>query len=89
MPRVRRVPLIKGRKRVLFENGEPFIKQSLFCGECEKLTQSVIIQVGKARADREGIPRTIIIGRACANSEAHKHGKKYFWPNDDWIVPRV
>ena len=88
MPRVRKVPLIKGEKRVITNAEGLAIAQSLFCGECEKLTQSVTIQIGKATADRESITRIVTVGRACSNSEGHKDGKKYLWPNDDWIVPR-
>ena len=89
MPRVRKVPLLKGQKRVVYHSGDPEVVQTLFCGECDKPTQSVTIQVGKARADREKISRIVIIARACANSEGHKDGKNYLWPIDDWIVPRV
>lgn len=89
MPRVRRVPLIYGRKRIIFKNGEPKIVQSVFCGECNSITQSVTIQIGKAKADRENIPRTIIIGRACPNSDKHSDGKKYIWPAEGWIIPRI
>jgi len=89
MARVRKVPLIKGKKRVVFHSGEPEVVQSLFCGECEMLTQSATIQIGKQKADRENISRTVIVGRACANSEDHKDGKKYLWPVEGWVVPRV
>jgi hypothetical protein len=88
MARVRKVPLIKGNKRVVYHSGDPEVVQSLFCGECERLTQSATIQIGKTKADRENISRRVIIGRACANIEGHKDGKKYLWPSDDWIVPR-
>ncbi len=89
MARVRKVPLIKGKKRVVYHSGDPEVVQTISCGECETKTQSVTIQIGKVKADRENISRTVIIGRACANSEGHKDGKKYLWPIDDWIVPRV
>jgi len=87
MARVRKVPLIKGPKRVIHDP-ELAIVQSIFCGECEKLTQSVTIQVGKERADREKISRTEIVARGCANVEGHKDGKKYLWPLEGWILPR-
>jgi len=89
MARVRKVPLIKGPKRIIYNSDGPEVVRSLFCGECEKLTQSATIQLGKVKADRENISRRIIIGRACANSEGHKDGKKYLWPGDGWIVPKV
>jgi len=89
MPRVRRVPLVYGRKRVLYKKGVPKIVQSVFCGECNLLTQSVTIQIGKAKADRENISRTVIIGRACKNFEGHSDGKKYIWPSEGWIFPRT
>ena len=89
MPRVRRVPLCYGPKRVVFQDGKPDqIVQSVFCGECDKLTRSVTIQVGKARADREKISRVEKIGVACDNFERHKNKKKYLWPDKDWILPR-
>jgi len=89
MARVRKVPLIKGQKRIVYNADGPDVVQSLFCGECNRLTQSATIQIGKQKADRENISRTVIVGRACANSEDHKDGKKYLWPAEGWIVPRV
>ena len=88
MPRVRRVPLIKGPQRLKIKHDNLSIVQSEFCGECENLTQAATIQIGKARADRENISRVQNIGRACANSEGHKDGKKYLWPSEGWILPR-
>ena len=88
MARVRKVPLVKGPKRIIHNSDGPEVIQTLFCGECDKPTQSATIQVGKARADRENISRIEIAARACANSEGHKDGKKYLWPIDDWIIPR-
>ena len=88
MSRVRKVPLIKGKKRIVYNTDGPEVVQTIFCGECKKMTQSATIQIGKAKADRENISRIVIVGRACPNSEGHKDGKKYLWPNDDWIVPR-
>lgn len=89
MARVRKVPLIKGKKRVIWNaDGPDKIVESLFCGECEKLTQAVTIQIGKATADRKKISRVLTIGRACANSAKHKDGKKYIWPVEGWILPR-
>ena len=89
MARVRKVPLVYGKKRVVYHSGDPEVVQSLFCGECEKLTQAVTIQIGKATADRKKISRVLTIGRACANSEGHKDGKNYLWPSEGWIIPRV
>jgi len=88
MARVRKVPLVKGEKRVIRNAEGLAIAQSLFCGECNLLTQSVTIQIGKVKADREGIPRIIKIGVACRNSEEHKDGKNYLWPSEGWILPR-
>ena len=89
MPRVRKVPLVYGPKRVNYRDGKPdVIVQSVFCGECGKLTQASTIQIGKARADREKISRVERNAFACANSEGHKDGKKYLWPSEGWILPR-
>jgi len=89
MARVRKVPLIKGKKRVVYHSGDPEVVQSLFCGECDSLTQAVTIQIGKATADREGLPRIIKIGVACRKAGKHKDGKNYLWPSEGWIIPRV
>ena len=88
MARVRKVPLVYGKKRVVYHSGDPEVVQSLFCGECERLTQAVTIQIGKATADRKKISRVLTIGRGCTNSEDHKDGKNYLWPSESWIVPR-
>ena len=88
MARVRKVPLVKGRKRVIINAEGLAIAQSEFCGECNSLTQSATIQIGKATAERQGIPRIIKIGVACRYSEKHKDGKKYLWPSEGWIIPR-
>lgn len=88
MPRVRKVPLVKGPKRVIYNLDGPDVVRSVFCGECNSLTQSVTIQVGKAKSDREGIPRIIKVGVACRKSEKHKDGKNYLWPSEGWILPR-
>lgn len=88
MPRVRKVPLVKGPKRIIYNEDGPEVVRSLFCDECGKLTQVVTIQVGKAKADREGIPRIIKVGVACRNSDEHKDGKNYLWPFEGWIIPR-
>lgn len=64
------------------------IVHSLFCGECDSLTQSATIQIGKATAERKNISRVLNIGRACTNSEGHKDGMKYLWPDEGWIIPR-
>lgn len=87
MARRRKVPLVKGPKRVIYNDDGPEVVRSLFCGECERLTQSVTIQIGDVKARRENITRTVIVARACGNSEAHKDKKKYLWPVDDWIIP--
>lgn len=88
MARVRKVPLVKGEQRLKNEDGYLSIVQSEFCGECNSLTQSVTIQIGEAKAEREGIPRTIKIGVACRKSEKHKDGENYIWPSEGWIIPR-
>ncbi len=64
------------------------IVHSLFCGECIALTQAVTIQIGKATAARKMISRVQTVGRACTNSEGHKDGMKYLWPDEGWIIPR-
>lgn len=87
MARRRKVPLVKGPKRIIYDDDGPEVVQSLICGECEKLTQSVTIQFGEDKARREKISRTLIVARACANSESHKDKMKYLWPVDDWIIP--
>ena len=88
MARVRKVPLIKGVQRLKIAGYNLEIAQSLYCGECEKLTQAATIQIGKATAERQGLPRIIKIGVACRNSEKHKDGKNYLWPAEGWIIPR-
>ena len=88
MPRVRKVPLVKGPKRVIYDSEGPVVVRSVFCGECNSLTQSVTIQVGEAKSKREGISRIIKIAVACRNSEKHKDGKNYLWPFEGWILPR-
>lgn len=88
MARLRKVPLELGPKRIIYRSDGPDIVRSNFCGECGKLTQSVTIQVGKARADKENISRIEIVARGCANFEEHKDGKKYLWTLDNWIVPK-
>jgi len=81
MPRRRKVPLVKGPKRIRYlKSGDVEIVQSLFCGECGKKTQAATIQVGRERAKREGIKRTEEVARVCTNVEKHKTGNKYFWP---------
>lgn len=88
MARVRKVLLVYGPKRIIFNSDGPEVVQSKYCGECDSLTQSVTIQIGKAKADRENIPRIIKIAVACRNSEKHKDGKNYIWPLKSWILPR-
>ena len=88
MPRVRKVPIVYGPKRIIHTSEGPEIARTKFCGECEKVLQAVTIQIGKATADREDIPRIIKIGDACRNSDKHKDGKSYIWPSEDWILPR-
>ncbi len=89
MARVRKVPLEYGPKRIIYNSDGPEVVQSVFCGECNSLTQSVTIQIGKVKADREKIPRVIKIAVACRNSEKHKNGKSYIWPLEGWILPRI
>jgi len=88
MARLRKVPLTYGPKRVIWKSGDPKVVQSVFCGECDSLTQSVTIQVGDAKSKREKISRIIKIGVACRNSEKHKDGKNYLWPSEGWILPK-
>jgi hypothetical protein len=88
MARVRKVPLVKGEQRLKIEGDYLAIVQSLYCGECDSLTQAATIQIGKATADREGLPRIIKIGVACRKEGKHKDGMKYLWPSEGWIIPR-
>lgn len=88
MARVRKVPLVKGEKRITYKGNDLAVVQSEFCGECNSLTQSVTIQIGKATAERKNISRVLKVGRACTNTEGHKDGKKYLWPDEGWIIPR-
>ena len=89
MPRVRKVPITLGKKRIRYTADGPEVVQTKFCSECGKVLQAVTIQIGKATADREKIPRTITVGYACRNSEKHKDGKNYIWPVKGWIFPRT
>ena len=89
MARRRKVDLVKGPKRVKrHPNGDLEIVRTLFCGECGRATQAATIQIGKARADREGLNRRVEVARVCDNREAHKDGKRYFWPVGETIIPR-
>ena len=88
MPRRRKVPLVKGENRLVFDkSGNVRIVNSYFCGECGKRTQVATIQVGQERAKREGIKRTEEVARVCAHIEKHKTGNKYFWPIKDVYIP--
>lgn len=68
MPRQRKVPITKGAKRIVGQEDSLEIKQTLFCGECERRLKSSATQK----------PR-IITSRICDNIEEHKTGKIYLW----------
>ena len=87
MPRRRKVPLIKGEKRLKDTKAGIVIVQTLFCGECKKRTTSAFIQRNAQVAKRENLPRFEEVARVCMNVEGHKDGKKYFWPLKNVTIP--
>lgn len=88
MPRQKKVPLVKGEKRLIFKRaGDIEIEQTLFCGECKKRTQSATIRRNPEYAKVKGLPAFEEVARVCANTQGHKDGKKHFWPVKDVIIP--
>ena len=87
MPRQKKVPLERGKKRLIFKKSGIEIEQTLFCGECKKRTQSATIRRNPKYAKVNGLPALEEVARVCANVEEHKDGKKHFWPVRDVIIP--
>lgn len=88
MARRRKVALLKGPKRVKYENGEPIgIEQTLFCGECDHPTQAATIRRNPEKAKREGLEIIEEVARACMNSQDHKNGKNYLWEVGETVMP--
>ena len=87
MPRQRKVPLIKGEKRLKDTKDGMVIVQTLFCGECGKRTISAAIQRNSKIAKRDNLPRYKEVARVCMNVDKHKDRQKYFWPIKDVYIP--
>ena len=88
MPRSKRIPLIKGKKRLrLKPNNEMQIKQTIFCSACGRPTQAATIRRNAKIAKSKGLPVIEEVARVCVNVEGHKDGKRYFWPVKNTIIP--
>ncbi len=68
MPRQRKVPVTKGKKRIVGAYAKLRIEQTLFCGECKRRLKSSITQK----------PHNVV-ARVCDNIEDHKTSKIYLW----------
>ena len=80
MPRRKKIPLLKGEKKVRYKKGVPEIHQDLFCGECETKTIPATTQRNTVIAKHENLSRYEEVARVCENVGDHKSGKKHFWP---------
>jgi hypothetical protein len=88
MTRRKKVPLVKGEKRLSFKrNGDIAIERTIFCGECGKRTQSAMIRRNPKYAKEKGLRIVEEVARVCMNSEGHKDGKKHFWPIKEVVIP--
>ncbi len=88
MPRRKKVPLKKGKQRlVTTRSGEMKIEHTLYCGECGKPTQSARIRRNAKAAKRDGLLVDEEVARACMNFEKHRDGKKHFWPVRGVVIP--
>lgn len=87
MPRAKKVPLERGKKRLIFKKSGIEIEQTLFCGECKKRTQSATIRRNPVYAKINGTSALEEVARVCANVAGHKDSKKHFWPVKDVIIP--
>lgn len=88
MPRQRKVPLVKGSRRLKHGKHGIEIVQTLFCGECGRRTKSAVTQRNSEIAKRDNLPRYEEVARVCDNIEGHKFKKKYFWPLKEVTIPK-
>ena len=68
MARQRKVPITKGGKRIVGAGESLEIRQTLFCGECDRRLKSSATQKHR-----------YVTARVCDNVKEHKTGKIYLW----------
>jgi hypothetical protein len=68
MPRYKKIPKIKGERRVATIAGELQLRQTEFCGECHKRLKQSATQ-----------KPYVVTGQACHNVKQHKSGKILLW----------